>query len=381
MKTSKPTQKKSDQEKCGVWLDAAELKGKAKQKRLARPISKLLNPFLGGGGYNVAVALNFTQTKLEMPKTRQSSISSYFSPQHKVVKKISTSEEAVTPPASVSNAHSPATRGTKRSREIDLEAKNCDPAWLHTLEGKSVDEAEVWQEQTGNAQNKNNDRHLKMIQSPQSKQRVSINSLLLDEKEPPLRAWSQDPLFTFSECSQGESYLKEQNNITEKDLSPSEAWGAHLDGVATTSTQKSLKHSQPSPLDDDKENMFAPFSSPNKHSTYSSNRKFAPTPYIPVHPQETVDSQFTWTKPRSSPIKRTHLSCKVMDEDSLAMLFTQDSEGFRVMAHRSTQERSPLKDQSNINPGMSRMSSCKSLLEEEEMLFTQDSQGNLVIKH
>lgn len=31
MKTSKPTLKKSDQGKCGVWLDTAELKGKAKQ--------------------------------------------------------------------------------------------------------------------------------------------------------------------------------------------------------------------------------------------------------------------------------------------------------------------------------------------------------------
>lgn len=31
MKTSKPLQKKSDQGKCGVWLDTAELKGKAKQ--------------------------------------------------------------------------------------------------------------------------------------------------------------------------------------------------------------------------------------------------------------------------------------------------------------------------------------------------------------
>lgn len=288
----------------------------------------------------------------------------------------------MTPPASASNAHahSPATRGTKRRREIDLETKNCEPAWLHILEGKSVDEAEVWQEKTGNP-TRAHDRNLKMIQSPQSKQRFPINFLLLDENEPPLRAWSQDPLFTFSECSQGEPYLKEQNNFTEKDLSPSEAWCVHLDGAATTSTQKSLKHSYSSPLDDE-ENKFAPFSSPNKHSTYSSYRKCAPTQHIPVHPQKMVDSQFTRPKPRSSPIKRTHLSCKVVDEDSLAMLFTQDSEGFRVMAHRSTKERSPLKDQSNINPGMSRMSSRKSLLEEEEeMLFTQDSQRNLVIKH
>lgn len=31
MKTSKPTLNKHEQENCGVWLDTAELKGKAKQ--------------------------------------------------------------------------------------------------------------------------------------------------------------------------------------------------------------------------------------------------------------------------------------------------------------------------------------------------------------
>lgn len=223
-----------------------------------------------------------------------------------------------------------------------------------------------------------------MIASPQSKRRVFANSSLLDDDEPRLRAWSQDPLFTFSEYSPGESNLKEQNNSTVKDISHSEsqffnsfqseeAWGAHLD-VA----------------DDDKENAkFAPFKSPNKHRTSNLKRAHSPSPpkYIPVHPQEkapTEESQLTWTKPRSSPVKRTQLSCKAEDEDSLAMLFTQDSEGFRVIAHGGTRGRSPLKDHSNVNAGMSRMSACKSLPEEEEeeeMLFTQDSQGNVVIKH
>lgn len=50
------------------------------QKRLARPISKLLNPFAEGEGYNLAVALNFTQTKVEMPKSKQSSMSMFFTP-------------------------------------------------------------------------------------------------------------------------------------------------------------------------------------------------------------------------------------------------------------------------------------------------------------
>lgn len=53
------------------------------QKQKSRPISKLLNPFLGGEGYNLAVALTLTQTKLEMPKTKQSSISAFFTPQRR----------------------------------------------------------------------------------------------------------------------------------------------------------------------------------------------------------------------------------------------------------------------------------------------------------
>lgn len=312
-----------------------------------------------------------------------------------VVKKISTSEDVVAPPASASNAHSPATRGTKRSCEDDEEANNSEYAWFHNLDRKNV-EPEVWQEQTENrtpAPNRNTDNQLEFIQSPQSKRRVSVNSLLLDDNDR-LGAWSQDPLFTFSEYSQAESNPIEQNNSTAKDLSPSEScffnsqseeqWDVHLDVAAKTSTQKSLKHSYSSLPDDDKENKFALFTSPNKHLTYSSYRKCtappSPTKYVSAHPQGKVESQFTRPKPRSSPIKRAHLSCKVVDEDSLSMLFTQDSEGFRVIAHGNTPGRDPLKDQSNTNAGMSRMSAHKSMLE-EEMLFTQDSQGNLVIKH
>lgn len=53
------------------------------QKCLARPISKLLNPFAEGRGYSLAVALNFTQTKMKMPKTKQSSISAFFTSQRR----------------------------------------------------------------------------------------------------------------------------------------------------------------------------------------------------------------------------------------------------------------------------------------------------------
>ncbi|XP_053531109.1 aurora kinase A and ninein-interacting protein-like [Ictalurus punctatus] len=84
MKSSKSKTCKalSSEQECGVWLDADELRAK-KQRKLARPISKLLNPLARSGGYSVAVALNFTQTKMEMPVTKQSTISSFFLPQSK----------------------------------------------------------------------------------------------------------------------------------------------------------------------------------------------------------------------------------------------------------------------------------------------------------
>uniref|UniRef100_A0A4W4GAB0 Uncharacterized protein n=1 Tax=Electrophorus electricus TaxID=8005 RepID=A0A4W4GAB0_ELEEL len=73
--------------------------------------------------------------------------------------------------------------------------------------------------------------------------------------------------------------------------------------------------------------------------------------------------------------------------DSLAMLFTQDSEGFRVIANRSKWVRCPLKDCTNSTEGIDYSDIPKPMEREEntdlepEMLFTKDSQGNMVIKH
>ncbi|KAM3858479.1 uncharacterized protein aunip [Diretmus argenteus] len=196
MKTSKPASKASTEEECGVWLDTLQLKRKSKQKQLTRPITKLLNPLAESGGYSLAVALNFTQTKIQMPNTKQSSISSFFTPQQRrVLSKRSTSE-----------------------------VPNTDP----------------------------------------------------------------------------------------------------VDSSSSSST-----------------------------STICA-----------------------------TPIEQP---CREVEEDSLAMLFTQDSEGFRVIAHHGLSARSLLRDQTNLSIGrVKRTSDYPPVVEDEEeeaMLFTQDSQGNTVIKH
>ncbi|XP_076611289.1 uncharacterized protein aunip [Chaetodon auriga] len=431
MKSSKPAVKKSAQEECGVWLDTTQLKEKAKQKRLARPISKLLNPFVRGEGYSLAVALNFTQTKLEIPVTKQSSISAFFTPQRRVLKKMSALDvpnmDPVLPSPSSSSstcaltAPTPVASGIKRRREIDPDLQSSEPGMAPEWKNENVSEAAVRQEHAASpapSQNmycESEEDQTEEFNPPQSKRRLTATPSLPGDSQPLPQVWSQDPLLTYSQFSEDELYPTKQKNTPEKNFSNSdssffsslqseEAFGICMDVEARTSTQKSFKPFNSSQGDDEKENSrFVSSMSPSKHSVLShieplsshnltGPKTASPRKHIPMcqwrkaDKDEHPDSQFKWTKPRSSPIKKTALrqSCTAVDEDSLAMLFTQDSEGFRVIAHRGLQARSPLKDQSNIIPGTVRTHAYKSLVEEDEedeMLFTQDSQGNLVIKH
>ncbi|KAF3833885.1 hypothetical protein F7725_025089 [Dissostichus mawsoni] len=402
MKTSKPSLQTSTQEECGVWLDTVQLKGKAKQKRAPRPISKMLNPFTDGRGYSLSVALNFTQTKIEMPKTKQSALSTFFTAQRRAA----SSTHALTAPT-------PVLSGTKRRREMDLEISdlhNSDPCVYHEWESENVAEPEAseWQEREASHTHSQNmdreygDEQFEEINPPQSKRRVTAASSFPADSQLPPQAWSQDPLLTFSQYYDDECDQINEKNTTGKNSEPSfpyslqseDAFGIQIDDEGRTSTQKSLKNTHSSQMDDEKENSRHSALShiePLSYHKWTEPRSASPQKHIPVQPwkradkEESPESQFKWTKPSTSLKKRApQQSCREVDEDSLAMLFTQDSEGFRVIAHRGLQTRSPLKDQSNTNSGTGRTSAYTSLVEEEEedeMLFTQDSQGNMVIKH
>ncbi|XP_068603027.1 aurora kinase A- and ninein-interacting protein [Brachionichthys hirsutus] len=412
MKASKSAQKVSAREECGVWLDAAQLKEKAKRKGVTRLISKMLSPFPGGGRYRLAGVLNFTQTKMQMPKTKQSSISTFFTPQRKGVhNKMSTSEAPNVNPALPSSsfasaAPTPEPRGTKRKREIDLDGLYSEPGAAR--EEKSIPE-EVWQDQAESrtrSQDKHCDfeeDHFEEVNPPQTKRR-SAGTSLSDDSQPLPQAWSQDPLFTYSQYSDDE-FCQSDLKIQGKDLSDSElsyfnslkSERDFIDCVGVgveTSTQKSSRHSHPSHVDVHKERSgaFSSQSGPFSNQKWTEPKSALPQKLIPVHLRknsdkgDSLDPQFNWTKPSSPPLKKPHQSCRAVDEDedSLAMLFTQDSEGCRVMAHRGVRTRRPLRDQSNINTRTARTVPHKTVAEddeEDEMLFTQDSQGNLVIKH
>lgn len=293
----------------------------------------------------------------------------------------------------------------------------------HEWESENVTEPEaaVWQERAVSHTSSQNmcceleEDQFEDINPPQSKRRLTATSSLAGDSQPVPQAWSQDPLLTCSQYSDGGFYATDQKNTTAKNFSDSEpsflnslqseeAFGIRMEAEGKTSTQKSFKHFHSSQMDDEKENSrFLSSKSPSKrsallHIEHLSNHKWtepktaSPRKHFPVRPwkkadkEESQDSQFKWTKPSRSPLKKQapQQSCRAVDEDSLAMLFTQDSEGFRVIAHRGLQARSPLKDQSNMSNVTARTRAYKSLVEEDEedeMLFTQDSQGNLVIKH
>lgn len=334
-----------------------------------------------------------------------------------VLNKAATSDvpnmDPVRPLSSVSTtcaplAPTPVRLGTKRRHETDLDLCDSEPGVDDERERENVPEAAMWQEQTiGHKPSQNTycEEQFEEIQPPQRKRRLTAFSSLPGDSQP-LKAWSQDPLFTYSQYSEGEFYPKDQKTTSAEDskdsepqllsLQGEEAFALHMDAEATTSTQKSFKHIHSSLMEDEKENSsFLSSESPSKCSTppaierfsnnWTDSKTASPRKRIPAQTkadkEDHRDSQFKRTKPSSSPFKKPQLSCRTVDEDSLAMLFTQDSEGFRVIAHRGVQDRSPLKDQSNRSTGTRTCMYRSPVEEREEMLFTQDSQGNLVIKH
>ncbi|XP_054910042.1 aurora kinase A and ninein-interacting protein isoform X1 [Poeciliopsis prolifica] len=399
MKNSKATPQRSAQEECGIWLDTVQLKEKAKKKRHARPISKLLNPLAKGGGYSLAVALNFTQTKMEMPKTKQSSISAFFSPKHRVLHKMSSVQAPsldLGQPSMPSTTTRPVTVSSvkKRAREncsenLDLES---DAGMDDNLEKENVAETNTttWRNERTHYSSSLDGKSAE-YRPPQCKRRLLEPSLLDDESQIAPQPWSQDPMFTFSEYSEdvsssGSNFINNTPN--------SEIFGNFKEG--TTSTQKPETENS-FHLKDGKENSrLISSKSPSKYISLShagawSNHKWAEvknasprkqTDHLGSSVVKELHFDSLWRNKRSSPLKKQQ-KCREADENSLAMLFTQDSEGFRVIAHRGLQTRSPLKDQSNLSPGLVR--NYKPVEEEEdedeEMLFTQDSQGNMVIKH
>ncbi|KAG7250841.1 hypothetical protein CRUP_020150 [Coryphaenoides rupestris] len=450
MKTSKPRAQSSTQEQCGVWLDTVELKAKFKKKQRFRPISKLLNPLAGGSGYSLAVALNFTQTKIVMPNTKQSSLSTFFTGQRRVLSKMSTSEDPHIHPTATSittqdssTSSTTVAPGTKRKHDMVDRISGVE-SQVKVARMDSPYKGPTTYEWTGQSVQDGKDaacheykRHATLQhQCPEQKaeellsdpermeglERVGRGPHTAEpgEKSPLSNACSSQVIHEPVDAAENEKpdyithdsqshvdpchqegFTLGQCRDTGTDFLESfveSGFGIGLGSVDRTSTQKPPEHTCLPQLNEEKDEYSLTGSQPpREHSSHAST---TPQP---------LDK---WTEPKTSSqcrresdqggraktnsLRNNHL---VRDPrwsvhgDTLDMLFTQDSEGFRVIAHRGgppPAPRTPLKDHTNL--GLAREKGTvaqKNPLayneeeeeEEEEMLFTQDSQGNVVIKH
>ncbi|KAJ7991506.1 hypothetical protein DPEC_G00284580 [Dallia pectoralis] len=437
MKTSKSSSSsRASAQECGVWLDTSDIKEKAKQKIPFRPISKLLNPLAKSGGYSLAVALNFTQTKTEMPVTKQSSISSFFTAHRKVTAKTSASPVPIRTALSVTpftsnmcSSTSPIRAnigsGTKRKRAVEWTGSQgtAPPTTLHSSPGGKENEPAippVWDNQTFRERlywesefmpHLNLDRSSKdEMEEPAKKKRLSVKSSSpvgtgahgkdcnQDESSTPFCSpqWTQDQTEpgdgvswdVLTHDSEGPSVLTHQatpicmsktsdtHTGLPESLQSEGRFRALLGSPGNNSTQRGSVQS--SLMSQEENDSFL--------SACSLSSDKIPLSPVSIHRQMKRCPPSPWEHVLEQPLTRVlEQPCREAQEDALTMLFTQDSEGFRVIAHRAVFPQSPLKDRTNVlASGIQCILATDQMLqesEEEEILFTQDSQGNKVIKH
>ncbi|KAL7829655.1 hypothetical protein AOLI_G00305400 [Acnodon oligacanthus] len=431
---------------CGVWLDATELRARKKQKRLVRPISKVLNPLARSGGYSMAVALSFTQTKMNMPATRQSTISAFFLPQSKT--SADTEDRSSSLPSEISSTLLPEPRmGTKRKRasttelqerndvsshtsqvhpqetDADLESEAAEICkeqhFFHLIRGYQSEEPEPAEKRRAPApvavenetQKESNQATFHRCRTMDEIQ-DDPETLHCDVQVQQDSHWNQLHRSSFRANSSGSSPslsaedLQCQENLrscavmhkntcsqrpvlttrsgTEKHHTAKHTQNPHTE--LEVSMQKHNDTPRSHMKRKDKENIGP--TSPTRHTEVPPvNQLLSPSPAKCCSDFE-KPSVFQRVKLYQSPKKSAKKSSE-NEQDSFAMLFTQDSEGFRVIANSSQRTRCVLKDRTNSTGNIVNwnLSPVKSLETEEdsqvepEVLFTQDSQGNMVIKH
>ncbi|XP_056597890.1 uncharacterized protein LOC130415907 isoform X2 [Triplophysa dalaica] len=425
--TSKGTKVKpaasAQEEECGIWLDTTELK--EKKQKLTRPISKLLNPLARSGGYSVAVALSFTQTKLDMPVTRQSTISSFFSPKPTDPMPSAGDDEMNTP------LHTEACSGTKRkhgvtsqpSKETDITSSETSEVCQENCEGVSVKDSDDRKEQSflhfmcgyksdeeppgkRRAFDKFSDHNVLDTQEYLNKARrgslhdiqtIAESETLFHGKSHGLdslmvRKPSGDACrdFLHSPCLKELQGFKDRHVLRDQNTT--------FEGHILTSRPVNANHKKAFGKSnvDQEQSCYKPKASPLKLTGKENRRPSSPIHSAPSSPFK----RNLISSPAKSRLKDTYThslrksgneeSGTEMAGDSHALLFTQDSEGFYVIAHRDQNLASPLKDHSNLSIEKDSWNSAsgKSLDKgdeesdlDAEILFTQDSEGNKVIKH
>ncbi|XP_062961004.1 aurora kinase A- and ninein-interacting protein [Cynocephalus volans] len=345
-----------DEEACGVWLDAAALKKQKVQTHLIKPGTKMLTHFPGEGKANISL----TQRSTTPAGARQTSITSFFTLQPG---KTNGGEQSVS-----SHIESKINKSKKDATQLDHLIHGLEDSCMAPPVATSTP-ADI-QEDGLSPQSLQTSDHNKigtpvltvlsllqphtLVCAGESKASLAFsftqnleNSCLLDQKEgerdsPRKREWLHG-----SKNHQGmERHIKPPGG----------------------KCRQPLKRTKLESKVSDKENRQAPVLQTYRESWSGENIesvKQSPCPF----------SVFSWDSEKN-------------DKDSWSQLFTEDSQGQRVIAHNT---RAPFQDVTNDwNLGLGKFpnspqAQCQDssiqLNLQPDLLFTQDSEGNQVIRH
>ncbi|XP_067112354.1 uncharacterized protein [Osmerus mordax] len=402
MKTSKLALQTSEQ--CGVWFDTVDLKVKAKKKKMVRPISKQLNPLARNGGYTLGVALNFTQTKIQMPNTKQSSITAFLAPAHSVVNQAHAEpnvEPAYTSSSTSTGRSTTSTNqrssGTKHKQEIGPQLSEehrvdvgCE--WSRKKMGET--EATPWPEvitpPVDMYHASEEEKEDKGTEEPKRKMDIYKHSSQMENVslgEPCSgNLWSTCSSPQYSQhraepdqmdCVTHESEDRDVRTRARHECTGSVMCESLLSEVGFGLGARGRTSTQRTPVSTPWMSQDGGSQENHPLSTLAA-RPMTRAPLSPLG-NALLSPQNRWIE--ANPQKAV-LHGPLSDTE---MLFTQDSEGFRVIAHRgpSVQSRSCPKDHTNVAAGSKDrgLPTCVALDQENEFFFTQDSEGNAVIKH
>ncbi|XP_027470664.1 aurora kinase A and ninein-interacting protein isoform X1 [Zalophus californianus] len=348
-----------EEEACGVWLDAAALKRRRVQTHLMKPDTKMLTLFPG----EKKAKISFTQ-RIPPTGTRQTSIASFF-----------------TLHPGKTNGGDQRSVSSHIESQINNESKKDATHLDHLIQGLEDDcmspplatSTPADTQEAGRSPHslQASDHHrmgtpfLTMLSLPQSdtlvcagKSKASIScsftqnlegSYLLDQKEGEKdSSWKREWLHGSKE--------KNHQDVERRVQPPGGEGLQSLDKIKLEKVSARETRQAPILLQTCRDSW-------NGENTDSMKQSPCPVP------------AFSWDSEKN-------------DKDSWSQLFTEDSQGQRVIAHNS---RAPFRDvTNNQNRGLqqfhnSSWAQCQErptqLNLQPDLLFTQDSEGNQVIRH
>ncbi|XP_037684045.1 aurora kinase A and ninein-interacting protein isoform X2 [Choloepus didactylus] len=352
-----------EEEACGVWLDAAALKKRKVQTHLIKPGTKMLTLFPGESKAKVS----FTQRRTPPSCIRQTSIASYFTLQPG--KTNGGDQKSVSSHIASETNKETKKEATQLDHFLQGLGDDCVAPPLATSTPADIQESGL---------------------SPQFLQEASGHHRVGTPVSTVLSLLQPETLISAGESKASQAFSFPRNFKTsclldQKERGDSSGEREWIHGSKKKNYQDMERYMKPpggkcqQPLDTTKLERKVSAKEHRQASmllqTYRSSWNGENTESVKQSPCSCPVTVFSWDSERS-------------DKNSWSQLFTEDTQGQRVIAHSS---RVPFQDLTNnrkqgLGPFLaSPQAQCQDgptqLNLQPDLLFTQDSEGNQVIRH